>query len=336
MGRHKKKDTGGLSRSGLRRLLFGGAIIVGIALLVFAVVFLARPKLLWYVDEDLSASWTRILRDEDIPFSRYEIKSRQADAPFPGGRYGFIVSRKGPQGERAENAPLVLYHNLARSREYDGWMAIALDPWMVFRKHQDPEPSRIFLSLNNERGSLLLAGADQSAVQAWLFQLLQNEPGVFTTDSELWQTGPRELISEYPFQSGAFSYSWIQLWPLLFRNETASIYAPLSQARALPPFRAGGLAASRFPSPENWTRYGLQADILWAQTQANEKQRSRPDFSAAEKWLNDPKTQTVIANVLEWIPAHPSGVPYNTVSWEAQMAWIRSSYIWQGAQNVRN
>ena len=245
-----------------------------------------------------------------------------------------MISRAGPDGEYVDDTPVALYRDLSRSREYNGWLVLALDPWMVFRKHQDPEPARSFLDNENERGSILLAGSDQGAVQAWLCQLLQERPGVFIQGNELWQEKGFALVRDYPFQNGAFTYSWVQVWPLLFRNGISSVYAPLSQTRALPPYRAGLLDATRFPEPEDWNRYGLQADILWAKMYGEERRQKK--LAATERWLKDPKVQTVIANTIEWIPAHPSGVPYNTVSWESQMAWLRSSFIWQGANNAQD
>ena len=333
--RGKNHNTSkGLSRRDFRRILYIGGGILGAALVACLVVFFTRPKLLWYVDAHYSATWNRILKEKASPFLRSEVVSRIDDAPFPKGRFGFIVSSAGPGGERAEDAPVALYPELSRSRAYDGWMVLALDPWMVFRKHEDPEPGRSFLDSGNDRGSILLAGSDQGAVHAWLCQLMQEQPGVFIPGSEAWQEKGSALVREYPFQNGAFTYSWVQVWPLLFRSGISSVYAPLSQARALPPYRAGLLDATRFPEPEGWNRYGLQADILWAKMYGDEKQRSR--LAATEKWLKDPHVQTAIANAIEWIPAHPSGVPYNTVSWETQMAWLRSSFIWQGVHNAQD
>ncbi|MDR0290139.1 MAG: hypothetical protein LBI06_04320 [Treponema sp.] len=334
-GRKNKANSSGLTRRDLRRFLGIGAAALGVALLVFLAVFLTRPKLLWYVDESYSAAWNRILYEKAPPTLRYEVIARQGDAPFPKGRFGFVVSGSGPGGERVEGAPVAMYRDLSRSREYDGWMVLALDPWMVFRKHQDPEPMRSFLNLENERGSILLAGSDQGAIQAWLCQLLQESPGVFVPGGELWEEKSQALVREYPFQNGAFTYSWIQIWPLLFRSSgVSSVYAPLSQIRALPPFRSGVLDATRFPDPEEWNRYGLQADILWAKMHGDERHMKK--LAATEKWLKEPRIQTVIANTLDWIPAHPSGVPYNTVSWETQMAWLRSSFIWQGVNNAQD
>ena len=339
--KHRKGEVGknksasrGLTRRDFRRILFVCAATLGVAVIVGLTLFLTRPKLLWYVDEDYSAAWNRILKEVSPPYQRSEVISRVNDAPFPKGRFGFTISRACPEGERLSDTPVTIYADLSRSREYKGWMVLALDPWMVFRKHQDPEPGRAFLSNENERGSILLAGSDTGAVQAWLCQLLQERPGVFAAGNELWQERGSELVREYPFQNGAFTYSWIQVWPLLFRSGVSSVYAPLSHARALPPQRAGLLDATRFPEPEDWNRYGLQADILWAKMYGDDKKRKKLD--ATEKWLKGAKIQTVIANTIEWIPAHPSGVPYNTVSWETQMAWLRSSFIWQGANDAKD
>ena len=333
MAQRNKNAAKGLTKKDLKRILIIASAALGLVLLVVVILFLSRPKLLWYVDGDYSAAWNRILRETAPPFPRYEVVSRSG-AAFPRGRFGFTVSRSGPRGERIEGAPVALYRDLARTRMYEGWFALALDPWMVFRKHHDPEPGRSFLDNTNERGSILLAGSDQNAVHAWLCQLLQERPGVFTAGEHIWEDKGSRLVREYPFQSGAFSYSWIQVWPMVFRTEAVCIYAPLSQARALPAYRSGMLDATRFPEPRDWDRYGLQADILWTRAHGSEKQRT--NIAAVERWLRDSKTQTVIANVLEWIPAHPSGIPYNTVSWESQMAWLRSSYIWQGADDAQD
>jgi hypothetical protein len=330
----RENASKGLTRRGLKRILFIGSAALGLVLLVSLVLYFTRPKLLWYIDEDYSAAWNRILRQSSPPLTRYEVVSRIGEAPFPKGRFGYIVSVSGPRGERAEDAPVEIYRDLPRSRAYQDWIVLAVDPWMVFRKHQDPEPDRSFLDNSNERGTILLAGANEDAVQAWLYQLLQERPGVFIQGNALWKERAASLVRDYPFQSGALTYSWVQVWPLVFRSGQVSLYAPLSQARAQTPFRMGLLDATRFPEPENWDRYGMQANLLWAKRQGNEKQIKKMD--GTEKWLRNPRTQTVIANTLSWIPAHPSGTPYNTISWESQTAWLRSSYIWQGVNDAQN
>ncbi|MDR2924336.1 MAG: hypothetical protein LBU85_13495 [Treponema sp.] len=317
-----------------KRLIIFGSAVIGLALLVILLLFLTRPKLLWYVDEEYSAAWNRIIKQNPPPFIRNEVISHSGDGVFPKRRFGYYISVKGPQGERAEGVPVEIYRDLSRSRAYKDWLVLAVDPWMVFRKHQDPEPDRSFLDNRNDRGTILLAGSNEDAVQAWLCQLLQESPGVFTQGGEIWKEKAASLVRDYPFQSGALAYSWVQVWPLVFRSGQVSLYAPLSQARALQPYRMGLLDATRFPVPENWDRYGMQAALLWAKRHGSEKQIKKMDET--EKWLKDPRTQTVIANAISWIPAHPSGIPYNTISWESQTAWLRSSYIWQGVNDAQS
>ena len=308
---------------------------MGALLLVGLVLFLARPRVLWYVDEGITAAWHRVLSEESPPFARFEVRARAAGSEFPEGRFGFVVSMNGPQGEPVPGTPLVMYPNLNRTRTFRGWQLLALDPWMVFRRHYIPEPGRAFLNSSGERGSLLLAGNDPRAVQAWTSQLLQESPGVFSPGEELWRATGASLVQNYPFQSGAFSFAWIQTWPLLFRDDDAFLYAPLSQARAFAHHSrhsAGLLDATTFPEPPDWHSFGLQADMLWARPHGSERRLRRLVYT--EHWLASARTQTRIANEFEWIPAHPSGVPYNTVSWQSQRAWLRSSYIWQGTEVV--
>jgi hypothetical protein len=328
-----KNFSKGLTRRELKRILIYGSAAFGLAVFVFFILFFTRPKLLWYIDEDYSAAWNRILKQSPPPFPRYEVVSRNGNADFPRRRFGYTISVNGPRGERDEDVPVEIYRDLSRSRAYKDWFVLAVDPWMVFRKHQDPEPDRSFLDNRNDRGTILLAGADEDAVQAWLYQLLQEKPGVFIQDDALWKEKAASLVRDYPFQSGALAYSWVQVWPLVFRSGQVSLYAPLSQARALQPYRMGLLDATRFPEPENWDRYGLQAVLLWAKRHGSEKQIKKMDET--DKWLKNPRTQTIIANAISWVPAHPSGTPYNTISWQSQTAWLRSSYIWQGVNDAR-
>ena len=325
-----------LSAEERKRAIILGCAALGLVLLVGLVLFLSRPRMLWYVDEDLIATWNRFLRDGRPPLTRFEVRARVGDSPFPHGRFGFIVSTKGPQGNPVQGTPIAIYPDLNRTRTFEGWQVLALNPWMVFRRHYIPEPSRAFLNSAHARGSLLLAGNDPRAVQAWTSQLLQESPGVFVQGEELWQEKGASLVHDYPFQSGAFTFAWIHTWPMLFRDEPAFLYAPLSQARAFAHtarHHAGLLDATTFPEPTGWNSFGLQADLLWVRAYHNsERQRGR--LASTERWLATATTQTRIANELEWIPAHPSGTPYNTISWQSQMAWLRSSYIWRGVEEV--
>jgi hypothetical protein len=202
---------------------------------------------------------------------------------------------------------------------------------MIFRKHQDPEPPRARIdSLSGGDGLLILPGADSEAVHAWLTQLLQEQPGAFAPDQALWERWKDEIFLNRRFQPGSVSYTWVEVWPLLFRNEVAWVYAPINRIRELSSYRMGLLDAGRFPEPPAWNEYGLQADILWAIPVGKEKLLKR--LNKAADWLKDVQTQTIIANEIEWIPAHPSGTPFNALTWESQIAWLRSSFVWQGPE----
>jgi hypothetical protein len=307
------------------RIQTGAALAVFLAAAALA-FYLTRPQLLWYVDEEYTAAWNRILQRGSPPLTRNKVLPREGTPP--PGRFGYIITRQGPPGKPVEGAPLVLYPDLSRTLEYEGYMVLALDPWMILRRHQNPEPRREWIdSPGAGEGIMLIPGANPEAVRAWQAQLLQERPGVFAGDPLRWEESGRSLFVNGRFQDGALTYTWVQIWPLLLRDEPAWLYCPVSRARALPPYRMGLLDATRFPEPPGWTEYGLEADILWALPFGNEKQRKK--IKNAEIWLKEPNTQTLIANEIEWIPAHPSGTPYNTIAWEAQMAWLRSSFLWQ-------
>jgi len=291
-----------------------------------------NAPLLWYVDEDLINAWKSVLEEIPYPNINFEVKARTEvgiktnGEDFPKDRFGFIISKHGPQGERISNVPVTVFSDLSRTREYHGWFILALDPWMLFRKHDAPEPDRSFLN-NNVQGSILLAGLDNNAVKAWLCQLLQQTPGVFNNNPTFWEEKKRTIANDYPFQADALTYSWVQVLPLLFNSNAPVVYAPLSQVRNLSPFRSALLNAYRFPEPKEWGNYGLQADLLWSKRMGNDN--NLKEITDIENWLKNPRTQTIIANTIKWLPAHPSGSPYNTNSFQTQMIWLKSSFIWQ-------
>jgi hypothetical protein len=331
MARNKKKRAGkGAGNPGRRFVI--PLIAGGLVLLAAGLFFLLRPKPIWYVEADLASNWTRTLRGAGrTPFDRIEILPEDG-GPGPGD-FGFIITRRGPAGERQGRA--LVYRGLSRTREYGGALVLALDPWMVFRKHQDPGLARNRVdAAGGGEGLLLLPGGDRAAVGAWLSQLLQERPGVFPPEEETWAEAGRNLFRGRRFQSGAASFVWADMWIMLFRDEPAWVYAPLSLVRELPPYRMGLLDAARFPEPSGWNEYGIQAEVLWAFPFGTDKQKKK--LRGAANWLKDGKTQTLIANVLGWIPANSGGTPYNTVSWESQLAWLRSSFIWQGANDAHN
>jgi hypothetical protein len=205
---------------------------------------------------------------------------------------------------------------------------------MVFRKHQDPAPERRRIdAAGGGEGVLLCPGGEEPAVFAWTSQLLQESPGSFPGDSLVWQEAKQNLFMGRRFQNGAMTYHWIDVWPLLYGNNLAWLYAPLNMIRKLPSYRMGLLEASRFPEKDGWNEYGVQADMLWAVPFGGKRQTKKRDQAA--EWLKDAAVQTDIANIINWIPAHLQGIPYNPVTWETQIAWINSSFVWQGAEHAQ-
>jgi hypothetical protein len=323
----KAPGRGGQKAGGKRGKLLvlcgAGALLLGLA-----AFFLLRPGPLFLVDEEFSAAWNRLLRES--PGLRAEVQPLPpGGAPvFPAGRYGFIISRAGPEGEEIPGVGR-RFPDLPRTRRYGGWTLLAADPWMVFRRHQNPEPVRANLADRRGEGPgiFLLPGADSEAVDAWAAQTLQERPGLFP-EPESREAARASVFSRFVFQDGAPSYTWVQVWPILFRETGVYwLYAPVSRARALSPYQMGLLDATRFPEPETWNEYGMQAGLLWALPAGNEKQRKK--LAPLEEWLGAAETQTQLANLIEWIPAHPESKDYNTIAWETKIAWLRSSFIWQ-------
>jgi hypothetical protein len=330
-----------------RRLFLAGAGVL--ALLVLGVFFLFRPRPVWYVEETFAASWARIVRDPAVPFRKI--------MPLPpagqGGLFGCVITRN-PEAWLTEGAPAIpresgeetpelpelelsaggsvrVYPWLSQTREWKGALALAADPWIVFYKRDFP-----VLGWNRAAnpeggaGNLILPGGDRAAVEAWTAQLVQESPGLFPPGPDAWAAAEENLFRGRRFQAGAVSYRWLDVWPLFFRDEAAWVYAPISRVRELPSYRMGLLEGARFPEKPGWTQFGIQAEVLWAVPAGRGSQGKR--LAAASRWLKNPLTQAEIANTINWVPAHPAGVPFNSLTWEAQLAWITSSFIWQGAE----
>jgi hypothetical protein len=311
-----------------------------------------RPRPVWYVEEAFAASWARVVRDPAVPFRKI--------LPLPpagegrDGLFGYLITRNPEpwQGapavpvESGEEAPVLpelelraggalrVYPWLSQTREWKGALALAADPWIVFYKRDSP-----VLGWNRAAGSeggpgnLILPGGDRAAVEAWTAQLVQEIPGIFPPDPAAWAAAEEDLFRGRRFQAGAITCRWLDVWPLFFRDEAAWVYAPISRIRDLPSYRMGLLEGARFPEKPGWTQFGLQAEVLWAVPAGRGSQVKR--LAAASRWLKDPLTQAEIANTINWVPAHPAGVPFNSLTWEAQLAWITSSFIWQGAEHVQ-
>jgi hypothetical protein len=310
----------------------GAAVLAAVLVLVFTS---GRASPVWYVDEAYSGDWARILRDSDPAAPFTAVKALAEGEEPPPKSLGFVITTRSGMVREREDKPVQVYPWLARTLEWNGALVLAADPWMVFRKQQNPELSRQRVdALNGGQGTLILPGGSSGAVTAWLSQLLQTRPGIFPEDKLVWQEARDTLFFGSRFQHGARTYRWLDVWPLFFRDESAWVYAPLSLVRGLSSYRMGLLEASAFPGRNDWNEYGVQANVLWAVPLGSEKDQKTG--SAAAEWLKDPGVQTVIANTINWIPGHPSGTPYNPVSWQAQLTWMRSSFIWQGEEYAEN
>jgi hypothetical protein len=66
--------------------------------------------------------------------------------------------------------------------------------------------------------------------------------------------------------------------------------------------------------------------MLWAIPFGREQDVEK--LGDIKTWLEESRTQTVLANALGWIPANPTGASYNTISRSARLAYLSSSFIW--------
>jgi hypothetical protein len=235
-----------------------------------------------------------------------------------------IAKRPWRQQEKAS-----VYYRLSFDLEYRGAMVLALDPWMVFRKHMNPA-----LTLNRAmtdaggNGLLLIPGNDPAAVNAWAGRLLQEEPGKFPAEEDTWRECERKLFSGNRFPRGSQTYTWNDVFFRLMGNETAWVYAPLSAIRRYRDPRKAILEATPFPETGGANQYSLQVQLLWA-LPIGERKKIEKQLSPVIAWLKNPKTQTVIANTLEWIPADPYGEPYDPMSLASHRNWLTASYIYE-------
>ncbi len=307
----------------------------GTALLVGVLLFAGRPKAVFLVDREFAGVFRSLV--EARPGSpRWEIVEydpAREEAP-PGGLYGYRISAdRGwgtppvAEGGRAGLVPAA-YRDLSRTLEADGALPLAVDPWMVFRRHAEPRLTRKRLEAGGP-GVLLLPGGDPAAVWAWTAQDLQVKPGVFPQDPDLWRERFGRLPRDGRFQPGALTFTWEDVWPGLLGPEAAWVYAPLSRVQALPGSRTSLLGADPFPEREGWNEYGIQARVLWAVPFG--KAAGGRSSEAAAGWLRKPETQAFLAAALLWAPAERSARPVNPLAASAQKAWIESSFVWEAS-----
>jgi hypothetical protein len=285
---------------------------------------------LWLVEESLEDQWIAVLDSAKIPPAFKDIEIYQPGV-FPEKRHGYIITTNIGQtaagGSDSPDAMVKVYPNLAASSEYQGALLLALNPWTVFFEFTAPPPSRDRVEGNGDLTGLLVGpGGEPRARIAWLSQLLQEEPGVFPSGKEFWEDQGNILFQSPRFQRGALTYNWTNSWDIFLSNKPAWIYAPLSMAHNLRPSQSAGFMAARFPDKPGWTRYGIQAELLWAVPFGDETYMQTLD---AASWLKDDSIQTHIANTLMWIPAAPGGTPFNAFSRTVQLNWLRSAFVWE-------
>jgi hypothetical protein len=309
-------------------------VLVTAGIITAVVVFPGKkPSPVWLVEEGLTEKWSSILASGGIqpPFTDIAIYN---EGSLPENRRGYIITTKLIQPfsaaaiEDDPDAMVRVYSNLAETLEYDGALLLALDPWAVFFEFTDSTLSRERVEGNGDLSGLLITpGGDPKTRIAWLSQLLQEEPGIFPGGKELWESRGITLFQSNRFQQGAFTSHWNNSWDLFLENKPSWIYAPLSMARNLRSSQSAGLVAARFPEPQRWNRYGIQAELLWAVPFGTGDDSE--EINSAESWLKDGAVQTLIANTFKWIPAAPTGSPYNAFSRTVQLTWLRSSFVWE-------
>ena len=280
----------------------------------------------WYVEPEFKATWERIIRESPPPQSFIEIKT------WEGGiipkEPGFLIAFK----PWLSQEKVSVYNRLPYTLEFQGARLLALDPWMVFRKHREPGLSvnRAYSQAGGD-GTLLIPGRESTIVEAWTARLVQERPGVFPSEDHVWQEAKNNLFSGNRFPRGAETYTWQDVFFRLLGNETAWVYAPLSVIRLYPNPRKSILEASAFPErvhdQEAIGQYSLQASLLWALPLGSEYEKEQ--LAQTYEWLKSPEIQTLIANTLGWIPANPYGTPFDPISFVSHRHWLTASYVYE-------
>jgi len=304
------------------------------AFVLFLVIYLNffspnRPRLVWIVEDRFVEAWEQVLPSS--PFRKTILTPLSAaGSPLPRHWYGYrIGSRQRPSNPDGDDAPIRVYRELTREGRYGEALPLTVDPWLVFRKTSTS-------SLNREMaergpvgsGRIFMAGADRLAVRSWTAQLLQEAPGVFSDNEERWNRIGERIFIGRNFQAGALTYTWEEIWPhLLAEDEIVWVYSPLSRIRELPADETENIKADVFPIRPGWNEFGIQVEILWAIPYGS--RRNQKKLTSAETWLQSASVQSQLADTLGWLAAHQSTRPFNSVSWNAQKAWLTASYVWE-------
>jgi hypothetical protein len=279
------------------------------------------------VEEGLEDAWEEVLETASPPrsFKKEPLILPRGESPPQEARGFLITTRRDPAAE----GPISLYPRLSFTLEYEGAHVLALDPWMIFRNHQFPSLTRSRVdSLAGGTGLLLIPGQDPAAVRAWTARLIQESPGVFPQEGEPWEVLQDSLFTNNRFRQGAATFTWQDVWFFLLWNDPAWVYAPISKVRELPNYRSSILEATVFPEPAGpVNRFGLQTRLLWAIPLGDGRTLVR--LGKSLEWLKHWETQTIIADVLRWVPADPDGRPFNPAAMSARIAWLTCSYVWE-------
>jgi hypothetical protein len=298
-------------------------LAVGIILVITAIVYnySKRPVNIWYVEQGLEEKWAKVLQEAQAPEAFKE--TRTWDGVTIPAEGGILIATKPWKND----SKVSVYHRLAWDLEYQGAVVLALDPWMIFRKHTDPSLTvdRV-LSDKGGKGILLLPGRDMSVVRAWTGRFIQDKPGNFPSGNAIWREWEEKLFVGSRFPNGSMSYTWSDAMFRLMGRETAWIYAPLSYFRRYNNPQKAILEASAFPEFTSSGEYSMQAEILWALPTGSEKKQKK--LVSTINWLKNPNTQTIIANTFDWIPADPYGKPYDPMSFTSHRLWLTADWVY--------
>jgi len=304
----------------LKKIIFFVAMLFAVAIIAVIVSFPGKKQVnVWYVEQGLENVWVEILQMAENPPENFASIQVWDGSEIPS-KAGIIIAKRPWQTEQKVS----VFPRLSWELEYQGAVVLALDPWMVFRKHINPVLTYERLSEEGGSGLLLIPGRDFSAIGAWTSRFIQEEYGAFPSDENVWLEWEQRLFNGNLFVPGARSYDWESAFVKLMGNEPAWLYAPLSKIRGYSDPRKAILEAAAFP--ENGNQHSLQATLLWALPVGSAKENEK--MAQAVDWLRNPNTQTIIADTLEWIPADPYGIPYDPVSLSSHRLWLTSELVY--------
>jgi len=318
-----------MNRRKLRKFLVSLAVIGVVVLMAcLGLFYYSWPRPVWIIEDRYVKAWEKVIAASPSPLPKAKvIPVSAAESRLSRSWYGYrIDSSQEPQ--TAADEGLIHVYRRFRSENHGDAVPLAVDPWLVFRKFTSPPLSREEAENGTgDKDLVLLAGGDRAAVLAWAAQLVQESPGVFSRDEEMWEQTEARLLRGNFFQHGAMTYGWNELWPrLLGGQEDVRVYAPLSRIRQLPLHQTNILEADVFPGKRGWNEFGIQTDILWAVPYGSWKNREK--LKPVEVWLRSAPLQTLLADTLGWLSAHPDSPPYNPVTGSARIYYLTASYMW--------